>query len=152
MRHLLAVPLVFLVLIQFALTIPASHASMSAIRGTVYWYDQYGNLRPLSWVQVTAASEDGTMTVTSSTTDGNFVMRVAPGTYDVTASSDPGFVPQTHAVTVSDGGVATVDFYLEPTGKPIPEYPSSLQPVMLAVAALVAVIMIRRRQRKPSAF
>jgi hypothetical protein len=125
---------------------------MSVIRGTVYWYDQSGNLRPLSWVQVSATGEDGSPTVTSSTTDGNYMMWVAPGTYNVTAASDPGFLPQAHEVAVTPGGVAMVDFYLQPSGKPIPEYPPSLQPVMLAVAALVAVIMIRRRQRKPSAF
>ena len=147
MRRLVALSAVFLVLFGFVLIIPSSHASLSTIHGTVYWYDQYGNLRPLPWVQVIATGEDGESTVASSTADGAFIMWVVPGTYDVTASSDPGFVPETHAVTVPDGGVVAVDFYLEPTGKPIPEYPSALQPVMLIVAALAAVIAIRRRRR-----
>jgi hypothetical protein len=119
---------------------------MSVIRGTVYWYDQFRNLRPLSWVQVTAVGDGGVTTV-SSTTEGTYMMWVAPGTYNVTASSDPGFVPQAHEVTVTPGGVATVDFNLEPSGKPIPEYPSLAQPAMLVVAALAAMIILRRRRR-----
>ena len=133
--------------LAFAVMIVPSHASMSVIRGTVYWYDQSGNLRPLSWVQVSATGEDGSATVTSSTTDGNYMMWVAPGTYNVTVSSDPGFVPQARMVTVSPGGVAAADFNLEPSGKPVPEYPSPVQPAILVVAALAAMIMIRRRQR-----
>jgi hypothetical protein len=150
MSRVVATVLVFLTLSAFAVIIVQSHAvGLATIQGTVYWYDQYGNLRPMSWAQVTAVGEDGTPTV-ASTTEGNYVMWVAPGTYNVTASSDPGFIPDAHEVAVSPGGVATVDFYLKPSGNPVPEYPSPLQPVMLVVAALVAVVMIRRRQRELS--
>lgn len=141
----MAVALVFLGFVALAFTVVPSHASMSVIRGTVYWYDQYGNLRPLSWAQIIAEGDGGEVVV--STTDGTYVMWVAPGTYNVTASSDPGYLPESHMVTVSDGGSAVVDFQLEPSGKPIPEYPVAIQPVMLAVAALAAAIMIRRRHR-----
>ena len=147
MRCSMAAALVFVVFVAFAFMIVPSHASTSVIRGTVYWYDQYGNLRPLSWAQVIAEGEGGEPTVVSSTTDGTYIMWVDPGTYKVTASSDPGYIPVSHMVTVSPGSATAVDFQLEPSGEPIPEYPASLPPVMLAVAALVAAIMIRRRQR-----
>ena len=125
---------------------------MSVIKGTVYWYDQYGNLRPLAWAQVTATSEDGLEEErVSSTTDGTYIMWVAPGTYDVSVSLDPGFIPESHLVTVPPGGVAAVDFQLQPSGKPIPEYPPSFQPLMLVVAALAAATMIRWRRRTLSA-
>ena len=75
------------------------------------------------------------------------MMYVAPGTYNVTVSLEPGFFPVSHMVVVTPGGVAAVDFQLEQTGEPIPEYPPSVPPMMLAVAALAAAIMIRRRQR-----
>lgn len=146
MKRLIAAALVFVAVSAFAMMIVPSHAAMSSIRGTVYWYDQFGNLHPLSWVQVTA-NGDGGITTAASTTDGTYMMWVAPGTYNVSASSEPGFIPQAHEVTVTPGGVATVDFNLEPSGKPIPEYPSAVQPAMLVVAALAAMIMIRRRQR-----
>lgn len=141
----------FLTLVGFSLMIAPSHASMSVIKGTVYWYDQYGNLRPLAWAQVTATSEDGVQTLASSTTDGTYIMWVAPGTYEVSVTKDPSLIPESHTVTVPDGGVAAVDFQLEPSGKPIPEYPPSFQPLMLVVAALAAVTMIRWRRRIVSA-
>ena len=145
MRRSMAAALILLGFVALAFTVVPSHASMSVIRGTVYWYDQYGNLHPLAWAQVIAESDGGDVVV--STTDGTYMMWVAPGTYNVTASSGPGYVPESQMVTVSDGGSAAVDFQLEPSGKPIPEYPVPLQPVMLAVAALAAAIMIRRRHR-----
>jgi hypothetical protein len=150
MSRLAITVLVFLMLSAFAVMIVQSHAvGLATIQGTVYWYDQYGNLRPMSWAQVTAVGEDATTTV-SSTTEGKYVMWVAPGAYNVTASSGPGYIPDAHQVVVSPGGVGTADFYLKPSGNPVPEYPSALQPVMLVVAALVAMVMIRRRQRVPS--
>ena len=128
-----------------------SHASLSVIRGTIYWYDQYGNLHPFSWVQVTATSADGGVTTTSSTVDGTYVLYVAPGTYDVTASPNPAFISQSKSVTVSPGGVAAgVDFQLEPSGKPIPEYPSVAQPILLLVATLAAAVFLRRRSQPRS--
>lgn len=145
MRRSMAAALVFLGFVALVFTVVPSHASMSVIRGTVYWYDQYGNLRPLPWAQVIAEGEGGQVVV--STTDGTYIMWVAPGTYNVTASSDPGYLPESQMVTVSDGGSAAVDFQLEPSGKPIPEYPLAIQPVMLALAALAAAVMIRRRHR-----
>jgi hypothetical protein len=147
MRRLHVLILVSLAVVAFAFTIAPSHASMAAIRGTVYWYDQYGNLRPLAWAQVIAEGQSGEPTVVSTTTDGTYMMWVAPGTYNVTASLDPGYTPVSHAVTITPGGVAAVDFELEPSGEPIPEYPAAVQPVMLAVAALAAAVMIRRRRR-----
>jgi hypothetical protein len=145
MRRSMAAALIFLGFFALAFMVVPSHASMSMIRGTVYWYDQYGNLHPLAWAQVIAEGDGGDVVV--STTDGTYMMWVAPGTYNVTASSGPGYVPESQMVTVSDGGSAAVDFQLEPSGKPIPEYPVPLQPIMLAVAALAAAIMIRRRHR-----
>jgi hypothetical protein len=119
---------------------------MSDIRGTVYWYDQYGNLRLFPWVQVTAMSTDGSM-VASSTTDGTYILCVPPGTYNVTASSDPGFISQSKLVTFSPGSVdnAGVDFQLQPSGKPIPEYPAPFISALLIITILAATIMIRRR-------
>jgi hypothetical protein len=121
-----------------------SHASMSVIRGTVSWYDMYGNLRPLAWAQVVAEGESGEPTVASATTDGTYMMWVAPGSYNLTVSVDPAYKPVSKMVTVSEGGAVTVDFELEPSGKPIPEYPSVAQPVMLVIAAFAAAVLIRR--------
>jgi hypothetical protein len=121
---------------------------MSGIRGTVYWHDQYGVLRLFPWVQVTATSTDGSV-VASSTTDGTYVLCVPPGTYNVTASSDPGFIPQSKMIVFSGSvGEAGVDFQPSPSGKPIPEYPAPVVPALLVTAILAAAIMIQRRKTR----
>jgi hypothetical protein len=151
MKRAEAALLTALALSVFMFAVVPSHASLSVIRGTIYWYYQYGNLHPFSWVQVTATSADGGVTTTSSTVDGTYVMYVAPGTYDVTASSEPAFISQSKTVTVTPGGVAGgVDFQLESSGKPIPEYPSIAQPVLLLMATLAAAVFIRRRSQPRS--
>jgi hypothetical protein len=132
-------------LAAFSLTVTPSNAAMSVIRGTVYWYDMYGNLHPLPWAHVVAEGNSGQVETVSTTTDGRYVMWVAPGSYNLTVSVDPAYTPESKTVTVSDGGIATADFELQPSGTPVPEYPSAVQPVMLLIAALGATILIRRR-------
>jgi len=137
--------LVLLALLILMFTIAPSFGSGAGISGTIYWTDQYGNLHPFSWVQVSATSEDGAVTLTSSTVDGGYALFVGTGTYNVTASSEPAFISQSKTVVVPFGGVvAGVDFTLQPTGKPIPEYPASVVPVLLLLTMLVAAVMIRR--------
>ena len=151
MKRTEAALLTVLALAIFTFTVAPSHACNTCISGTIYWYDQYGNLHPFSWVEVTATSADGNVTTTSSTLDGTYVLYVAPGTYDVTAASDPAFIPQSKSVTVSLGGMAAgVDFQLEPSGKPIPEYPTVAQPVLLLMATLAAAVFLRQRGRARS--
>jgi hypothetical protein len=145
MKRITAVLLLVLGLAAFSLMVTPSHASMSMIRGTVYWYDMYGNLRPLPWAQVVAEGNSGEPATVSTTTDGTYMMWVAPGSYNLTVSVDPAYTPASKTVTVSAGGIAEADFELQPSGKPIPEYPSFAQPVMLLIAALAATVLIRRR-------
>jgi len=144
MKRITAVLLLVLGLAALSSMVTPSHASMSMIRGTVYWYDMYGDLHPLPWAQVVAEGDSGESTV-STTTDGTYMMWVAPGSYNLTVSVDPAYTPASKTVTVSAGGIATADFELQPSGKPIPEYPSVAQPVMLLIAALAATVLIRRR-------
>jgi len=113
----------------------------------VYWYDMYGNLRRLPWALVTATSVGGGIAATSSTTDGTYALCVPPGTYNVIASSDPGFTPQSKMVTFSLGAMVTgIDFRLQPSGEPIPEYPAPFISALLIIAIIAAAIMIRRRR------
>jgi len=145
MKRIAVVVLLVLCLAAFSSMVMTSNASMSMIRGTVYWYDMYGDLRPLPWAQVVAEGNSGEPATVSTTTDGTYMMWVAPGSYNLTVSLDPGYAPASKTVTVSEGGVATADFELQPSGKPIPEYPSVAQPVMLLIAALAAAVLVRRR-------
>jgi len=126
---------------------PSCEGIISDIRGTVYWYDMYGNLRRLPWALVTATSVGGGIAATSSTTDGTYALCVPAGTYNVIASSDPGFTPQSKMVTFSPGALVTgVDFELQPSGEPIPEYPAPFISALLIIAIIAATIMTRRRR------
>lgn len=146
MKCALVFALTILGLAVIASAVMPSHAATSAISGTVYWYDQYGNLHPLSWVQISATSDATETAVTSSAVDGTYVLYVAAGTYNVTVSGDPGYYSQSKTVSVSPGGIAGgVDFQLEPTGKPVPEYPETLVPILTLVVVAATAIMIRRR-------
>jgi len=126
---------------------PSCGGIISDVSGTVYWYDMYGNLRRFPWALVTATNVGGGIAATSFTTDGTYTFCVPPGTYNVTASSDPGFTPQSKIVTFSPGALVTgVDFELQPSGEPIPEYPGPLAPALLIITILATTIMIRRRR------
>ena len=145
MKRIAVVVLLVLCLVALSSMVTPSHASMSMIRGTVYWYDMYGDLHPLPWAQVVAEGNSGEPATVSTTTDGTYMMWVAPGSYNLTVSLDPGYAPASKTITVTEGGIATADFELQPSGKPIPEYPSVAQPVMLLIAALAAAVLVRRR-------
>jgi hypothetical protein len=145
MKRIAVVVLLVLCLVALSSMVTPSHASMSMIRGTVYWYDMYGDLHPLPWAQVVAEGNSGEPATVSTTTDGTYMMWVAPGSYTLTVSLDPGYTPASKTITVTEGGIATADFELQPSGKPIPEYPSVAQPVMLLIAALAAAVLVRRR-------
>lgn len=114
-----------------------------SVGGTVYWIDQYGNALLMPWAQVTA--DDGVSQITAYTMDGTYVMWLPVGTYDVTASSPPGFAPDTRSgIVVSPGTSTNLDFQLNPTGQPIPELPSWSQPLVVLVTLAVTVLAVRR--------
>jgi hypothetical protein len=127
---------------------PAVRAYGGSLGGIVYWIDQYGNARPMPWAQVTADNGESPPVV-AYTTDGNYSMWLPEGTYDITASSSPGFYPDSKpGIVVSPGYSVSLDFELKPTGQPIPELPPWSQPlVILATLAITAVAVRRRRIR-----
>lgn len=125
---------------------PAARASGGSVKGMVLWIDQYGNARAMAWAQVTAeggASEP----IVAYTTDGTYMMWLPAGTYDITASSSPGFYPETQSgVVVSPGSSASIDFTLKPTGQPIPELPPWSQPLVVLCTLMITAIAVRRRR------
>ena len=118
------------------------------IRGTVYWYDQYGSLRTFPWARVTATSRSSGIMATSSTIDGTYILCLPPGIYDVIVTSDPGLVSQTKMVAFSPGSldIAGVDFQLQSSGKPIPEDLSDVMFERIESAERPPQTMERERQ------
>lgn len=116
--------------------------------GMVLWTDQYGNARPMAWAQVTA--DDGVSPpVIAYTTNGTYMMWLPAATYDITASSEPGFFPETKTgIVVSPGSSTGIDFTLKPTGQPIPELPPWSQPLIVVCAVAVTIAALRRHKTR----
>jgi hypothetical protein len=115
----------------------------------VYWYDQYGNLRPMDWAEVTAY--DGSSMYQSSTaSDGSYVMWLPAGTYNITASSgNPAFYPESApSVVVSSGSSVPIDFTLKPTGKPIPELLPWAEPIIILATLMITAVAVRRQRTR----
>jgi hypothetical protein len=104
-------------------------------------------MRPMAWAQVTA--DDGNSQLTVPTTDGSYLMWLPTGTYNITALSEPGFLPDSVAnVVVSPGSSTSIDFTLEPTGEPIPELPPWAQPLILLCVISITAITVRRYRKR----
>jgi hypothetical protein len=118
------------------------------VSGGVYWADQYGNLRPMAWAKVTA--DDGASPpVTAYTTNGSYVLWLPQGTYTLTASSDPGFLPDSAPdIVVSAGGSTSIDFTLQQSGKPIPELPPWTVPIIVLGTLMTTVAVVRRQKTR----
>ena len=71
-------------------------------------------------------------------------MFVPPGNYLVTAQM-PGYIDQAREVSVSEGGSATINFYMEQSGIPIPEFHEYATMLMTAVSLLLVVLIMRKR-------
>jgi len=122
---------------------PLPTAITTPVQGGVYWIDQYGNLHPMAWAQVTA--DDGVSPpIVAYTTDGSYVMWLPPGAYNVTASSGPAFYPKSASVVVSPGSSTSINLILEPTGKPIPELPPWAQPIIVVVTLIITAVGSQR--------
>lgn len=150
-RMLLVALLVVAVLVSLVLATPTALAQDGgSVGGVVYWIDQYGNARLMPWAQVTA--DDGVSQVTTYTTDGRYMLWLPAGRYDITASSPPGFAPDTKSdIVVSDGTSTSLDFQLNQTGEPIPELPPWSQPLVVVSTLAITVLAIRRYKTRSKA-
>jgi Carboxypeptidase regulatory-like domain len=116
------------------------------ITGSVYGFDMYDQLRPIAWASV-SANNGRTTFVASSNGGGYYEMYVWPaGAYNVTVV-EPGYVPYSNAVSVSAGSASTINFYLEQSHVPVPEFPSGMASA-IAVLALAAVLVAARRTKR----
>jgi hypothetical protein len=141
-----------LLFVLVSTTTPVARAEGGSVDGMVYYYDQYGDMHPMAWAQVTA-SGGGSPSVIAYTTDGSYSMWLPAGTYTVTASgpsgpSGPVFFPDSASVVVSDGGSTSVDFYLKPTGNPIPEFPPWTEPMIILGMLMITAVAVRRQKNR----
>jgi hypothetical protein len=123
---------------------PTQYGGSGYVFGQVLGFDQYNYLVPISWAKVIATN--GIAAFAASTGgDGSYGMYLPAGYYNVTAI-EPGFVPHTIFVAVSDGSSSSINFYLEQSHIPVPEF----QPQMILIVMVVALTatLLAKRTRK----
>lgn len=117
-----------------------------AITGTVLGFDMFDQLQPIAWATVTANNGQYRL-VAYSSGDGYYDMFVPAGNYNVTVV-EPGYKPSSSAVSVSPGSASTINFDLEQSHVPVPEFPSGMISVIAVVALSAALLAMRRTRRK----
>lgn len=102
-----------------------------------------GDYRETGWANITAAGEHGRFEGEFNM-GGNYYMFVPPGNYLVTAQM-PGYIDQSYDVSVSEGGSVSLNFYMEQSGVPIPEFHEYATMLMTAVSLLLVIFIMRKR-------
>ena len=143
-------PILLLILVAplAALAIPRAGAQAWAggggvVYGYIYGYDWRGRLRPISWARIETA--DGLYSTTSM--DGFYELILPSGTFVIRVIA-PGYAEQVVTVAVTSGSSSSLDFYLEQSHTPIPEYPAFAMPVIMALALALAMALTRRTRAR----
>jgi hypothetical protein len=141
-----------LLFVLVSTTAVVAQAGGGSVGGIVYWIDQYGDMHPMAWAQVTAYG-GGSPPIVAYTTDGSYWMWLPAGSYNITASGPSGpagpvYFPQSDNVVVSNGGSTSVDFYLKPTGNPIPEFPPWTEPIIILGVLMITAVALRRQKSR----
>ncbi len=115
------------------------------IVGSVYGFDMYDQLQPISWASIYA--NNGRNSFVAYTDGGGYYdMFVPQGMYNLTVV-EPGYVSYSTAVAVSPGSASTINIDLEESHVPVPEFPSGTVSAV-AVLALGAVLVATRRNKR----
>jgi hypothetical protein len=119
------------------------------IEGTVYGYTMYNQLITIAWAQVIASNQQYQFT-TQSAGGGEYGMYVPGGVYNLSVSVQ-GYVQQSFSVSVSDGSLSNVNFVLERSNVPVPEFSTQILSALMIVAIAAALFAKRAAKRKSPA-
>lgn len=115
----------------------------AGIGGKVYTKNHMGDYRETGWANITAQGQN-LVAQAQFNQGGSYYMFVPPGNYLVTAEM-PGYIDQSYDVSVSEGGSVTLNFYMEQSGIPIPEFNEYATMLITAVSLLLVVFIMRKR-------
>jgi len=135
----------FLLVLAAASTLNASsNPGGGRLYGHVYGFNMDDKLIPLSWAKITAC-RDGEVIDVAYSMDGFFEMYLPEGFFEVTVEC-PGYVTETTTVYVSDGSDTPIEFVLEESGNPIPEFPETSLTLVLALLATTALVAAGKKR------
>lgn len=106
------------------------------------WDDQ---LQPVAWASVYA--NNGPYKFVAYTGSGGYYeMYVPTGVWNVTVV-EPGYKPYSNVIPVSNGSASSVNFYLEQSHVPVPEFPSGIMQALAIVTLSAGLLALRRKRR-----
>ncbi len=114
--------------------------------GQVYGYNMYDQATPLVWARVVAYVNYSLVGSAATGSNGMYVMFLPTGVVTVSVES-PGFKTKSTNVAISDGGSAVMNFYLERSEIPIPEFETNYLPIVSVALLAAAVILTKRKHR-----
>jgi hypothetical protein len=116
------------------------------ITGQVLGFTYDEQLIPVEWASVTASN--GPYRFVAYTGSGGYYDMVVPaGSYNVTVAP-PGYKAYSNTVAVSDGSASTINFYLEQSHVPVPEFPTGMASTIAVVAITAALAVMKLRKRR----
>ena len=116
------------------------------ITGSVYGFDMFDQLEPIAWATVRA--NNGQTTFVAYTSGGGYYQMFVPqGNYNVTVVQ-PGYLSYSTPVSVSPGSASTINFYLEQSHIPVPEFPSGVESAIVVLVLSAVLVAMRRIKRK----
>ncbi len=115
------------------------------IRGRIWGYTYLDEAVPLVWANVKAYSGGREINSASTGTNGAYVMYLPVGYVNVTVEY-PGFIVQSKIVSISEGGSMALDWYLERSGLPIPEFQSYGALTLMVILLTFCQLILRRRK------
>jgi hypothetical protein len=116
------------------------------ITGSVYGFDMFDQLEPIAWATVSAFNGQNTF-VAYTGGGGYYEMYVPQGNYNVTVV-EPGYLSYSNAVSVSPGSASTINFYLEQSHIPVPEFPAGVVSAIVMLALSGVLVAVKRTKRK----
>lgn len=116
------------------------------IRGTVLGFNMYDELEPILWATVNA--NNGQHSFLAYTGSGGFYeMFVPTGSYNVTVT-EPGYLSYSISVIVSDGSANSINFTLEESHVPVPEFQPNVTLIVMVLTLAGALVLRRRSTRR----
>jgi len=113
------------------------------ISGYVYGFTIDNTLVPLSWASIKAL-ENGEIVDIAYSMNGFYEMYLPTGSFTLIVEH-PGYKTKNVTIIVSNGSDASLDFVLEQSGEPIPEF-NNYQLVFLALTILITILIIKKRK------
>ena len=133
--------LIALMIFTIIFYIPSANAG-GLVYGKVFGFDMHESLKPISWAKVEALKDNNSIEVVYSNENGYYEMYLPNGYYMLKVSIE-GYKTKSINVTISEGSITYIEFKLEPTNTPIPEFSSFFYTLILSLG--VAILLLRKK-------